>query len=67
MAAEEASPLPLYDIGVELVESCSGVLDAYKKHPAIELAKVTLAVLGLRLDLVKSEVSPIWCDFAIAQ
>jgi len=52
----EASPLPLYDIGVELVESCSGVLDAYKKHPAIELAKVTLAVLGLRLDLVKSEL-----------
>jgi len=31
-------------------------LDAYKKHPAIELAKVTLAVLGLRLDLVKSEL-----------
>ena len=55
--AEESSVSPLYDVGVELVESCSGVLDAYKKHPAIELAKVTLAVLGLRLDLVKSEVS----------
>jgi len=55
MGESEAS-LPLYDLGVEVVETCSGVLDAYKKHPGIELAKVTLAVLGLRLDLVKSEL-----------
>ena len=53
---ESEPSLPLYDLGVEVVETCSGVLDAYKKHPGIELAKVTLAVLGLRLDLVKSEV-----------
>ena len=59
MMADESSVPPLYDVGMELVENCSGFFDAYKKHPAVELAKVTLAVLGLRLDLVKSEVSVI--------
>lgn len=51
------SLFPLYDLGVELVDNCSEFLDEYKKHPGVELAKVTLAVLGLRLDLVKSELS----------
>ena len=53
------SLFPLYDLGVELVDNCSEFLDEYKKHPGVELAKVTLAVLGLRLDLVKSEVSAV--------
>jgi len=58
--AEESlfAPLgPLFDVGVEFVATSSDFLDAYKKHPAVELAKVTLAVLGLRLDLLKSEAS----------
>ena len=54
--AEAESLSPLFDVGLELVENCSGLLDTIKKHPGIELAKVTLAVLGLRLDLAKSEV-----------